>query len=106
MGPSRLQHQHPQFQQTVPINKGSTRQCPLLWSWVLEKEGTLEITERLANKQHGTRDLPKYGPLEGNLTLACLLLIMVKPKVTGGAQMRSSDVYARVVDSSSSPLYI
>src|SRR3954468_6310639 len=33
--------------------EGSTHQCPLLWTWVLEKMGMLEIVERLTDKQPG-----------------------------------------------------
>src|SRR4051812_30971337 len=61
-----------------------SHQCPLLWTWVLEKMGMLEIVERLTNKQHGdTKVYPGSVPRRENPTPACLLLIMAEPKVTG-----------------------
>lgn len=98
--PSRPQHQHPQFPQIAPINESSTHLWPLLWDWVLEKEGTLEIAEQLANKEHETRDLPRFGPPAGNLTPTCILLINGEAEGYRGALMRSCGVYARVVDCS------
>src|SRR3954463_9467215 len=73
----------------VSPDEVSTRQCPLLWTWVLEKMGMLEIAERLANKQHGTRGLPKFRPPEEK-PYSCLSALDYGG--TGdyrGAQMRS-----------------
>src|SRR3954464_10855190 len=48
-----------------------SHQCPLLWTWVLEKMGMLEIVERLTNKQHGdTRFTQVQAP--GGKTLLLL----------------------------------
>src|SRR3954465_7911104 len=74
---------------SIQRDEVQSRQCPLLWTWVLEKMGMLEIAERLANKQHGTRGLPRFRPPEGK-PYSCLSALDYGG--TGdyrGAQMRS-----------------
>src|SRR3954470_11572710 len=84
MGPSRSHNQCPQFPQTVPIDEVRSRQCPLLWTWVLEKMRMLKFVERLTNKKHRDTRFTQVQALGGKYpTPSCLLLIMAKPKITG-----------------------
>src|SRR3954464_6392609 len=66
-----------------------SHQCPLLWTWVLEKMGMLEIVERLANKQRGdTRFTQVQAPEEK--PYSCLsALDYGGTKGYRGAQMQS-----------------
>ncbi len=62
----------------------SYRQCPLLWTWVLEKMGMLEVAERLTDKQPGdTRFTQVQAPGGKTLLLLVCSLITAEPKVTG-----------------------
>src|SRR3954462_12010188 len=74
--------------------------------------GMLEITERLANKQHGTRGLPRFRPPEGKSYSCLSALDYGGTESYRGAQMQSGVVvcmrwYAREPSSSCPPsLYI
>ncbi|MEI4926591.1 hypothetical protein Q8G50_29200, partial [Klebsiella pneumoniae] len=55
-----------------PAGEVRSRQCPLLWTWVLEKMGMLEIMARLTDKQPGdTRFTQVQAP--GGKTLLLLV---------------------------------
>src|SRR3954463_3985008 len=76
----------------IVLNAGDeirSRQCPLLWTWVLEKMGMLEIAERLIDKQCGTRGLPRFRPPEGKPYSCLSALDYGGTESYRGAQMQS-----------------
>src|SRR3954462_6281144 len=87
--PSRPHDQRPRCPQTGPIDEVRSRQCPLLWTWVLEKMGMLEVAERLTNKNSGTQDLPRFRPPEGKPYSCLSALNYSGTKGYRGAQMQS-----------------
>src|SRR4051812_27405729 len=65
-----------------------SRQCPLLWTWVLEM-GMLEIVERLTDKQRGTRGLHMFRLPEGKPYSCLSALDYGGTEDYKGAQMQS-----------------
>src|SRR4051812_31204393 len=82
---------HPQSHDNTHLICDEVRSCqyPLLWTWVLEKMGMLEITERLANKQHGDTRFTQVQAPRGKTLLLLVCSDYGGTEGYRGAQMQS-----------------
>ena len=56
-----------------PTDEGLTHQCPLLWTWVLEKEGALETSIVQKTSTQGTRTFTQVQASQRSLLLLVCL---------------------------------
>src|SRR3954469_1817014 len=72
-------------------DEGSTHQCPLLWTWVLEKMGMLEVAKRLTDKQHRDTRFTQVQALGGKPYSCLSALDYGGTEGYMSAQMRSGE---------------